>query len=348
MIVKDEAHCITKCLESVKPYIDYWIICDTGSTDNTKEVISEFMSDIPGELHDYKWVDFSTNRNQSLELARPHADYILVIDADDFLHVESPEVFENLCHPAYNLKLIHNTIVYSRIQLFKSDIDAKYKGVLHEYLDCPNIEPKDLTGCYIMFGASGARSTDPNKYIKDALLLEQAMQDEPDNARYVFYAAQSYRDAARPARALDLYLRRCAMRGWIEEEYISLLESAKIMDMLFPNNIMQIEEIYLAAFNKVPSRAESLVYLSVACRKRKMYHKAYFYASVGSKIPMPSSGLFIETGCYSWKIIDELAISAYYIDKKEEAKMFNTALLESGLLPEEQVARVQNNLDLCK
>ena len=37
MIVKDETHCIERCLESISQYIDYWIICDTGSTDGTQD-----------------------------------------------------------------------------------------------------------------------------------------------------------------------------------------------------------------------------------------------------------------------------------------------------------------------
>ena len=51
MIVKDEAHIIentlTKLLDKVK--IDYWVISDTGSTDNTKQIIVDFFKcrDIP-------------------------------------------------------------------------------------------------------------------------------------------------------------------------------------------------------------------------------------------------------------------------------------------------------------
>ena len=50
MIVKDEEHCIERCLESVSKYIDTWCICDTGSSDKTKEIICEFFKKkgIPG------------------------------------------------------------------------------------------------------------------------------------------------------------------------------------------------------------------------------------------------------------------------------------------------------------
>ena len=45
MIVKDEEHCIERCLESMYKHIDTWVICDTGSTDKTKEVIQKFFDD---------------------------------------------------------------------------------------------------------------------------------------------------------------------------------------------------------------------------------------------------------------------------------------------------------------
>ena len=50
MIVKDETHVILECLESVYKYIDYWVIIDTGSTDGTQDMITNFFKEknIPG------------------------------------------------------------------------------------------------------------------------------------------------------------------------------------------------------------------------------------------------------------------------------------------------------------
>ena len=54
MIVKNEAPNIERCLASVAPFINYYVICDTGSTDNTKEIIKKFFDEkgIPGEILD--------------------------------------------------------------------------------------------------------------------------------------------------------------------------------------------------------------------------------------------------------------------------------------------------------
>src|SRR6185369_8019373 len=90
MIVKNESAVIRRCLDSVRPFIDRWLIVDTGSTDGTQALIRDIMRDTPGELHERPWVDFGTNRTEALELARGLADYSLVIDADDVLEATGP------------------------------------------------------------------------------------------------------------------------------------------------------------------------------------------------------------------------------------------------------------------
>src|SRR5512144_2185854 len=88
MIVKNEAPVIRRCLDSVRRFIDCWVIVDTGSTDGTQDIIRECFADIPGELHERPWRDFAHNRTEALALARPHGDYVLIIDADDALELE--------------------------------------------------------------------------------------------------------------------------------------------------------------------------------------------------------------------------------------------------------------------
>ncbi len=101
MIVKNESTVITRCLKSVLPLIDFWVISDTGSTDGTQEIIKEFMKDIPGELHERVWVNFEHNRNEALSLAKNKADYILFMDADDYLSYSSDYQLPNLKEDSY-------------------------------------------------------------------------------------------------------------------------------------------------------------------------------------------------------------------------------------------------------
>jgi glycosyltransferase involved in cell wall biosynthesis len=344
MIVKNEAHCIEKCLESVKPFIDYWIICDTGSTDNTEEVIRKCLDGIPGEIHNHDWEDFSTNRNKALKLAKDKADYTFIIDADDQLIAQS-NPFQNLNALSYKILFNHGSIQYYRTQLIHNSVNCKYVGVLHEYLEIPlGIEAKTLLDCHIFYGASGSRSKNPDKYLHDAEVFEKALAKDPNNTRNVFYCAQSFRDSNRLTKALTYYIKRSEMGGWHEEIYVSLLEAAKLTERIRPFDSQTVEAAYLKAFNFYTKRAEALYYLSVYCRARKFFDKAYFFARIGATISKPAEGLFLEVACYDWQLADELAISSYYVGRKEESKIINTNLLKRSDLSQIDRDRITKNL----
>src|SRR5271170_520255 len=89
MIVKNEAAVITRCLDSVRPLIDYVLIEDTGSSDGTQQIIQDYLqrNDLPGEVFEVSWQDFGTNRSLALTRLRETAkiDYALIMDADDRL-----------------------------------------------------------------------------------------------------------------------------------------------------------------------------------------------------------------------------------------------------------------------
>jgi glycosyltransferase involved in cell wall biosynthesis len=71
MIVKNEENVIINTLNNLFQYFqfDYWVICDTGSTDKTKELIINYFKEknIPGELICNEWKDFGHNRSLALE-----------------------------------------------------------------------------------------------------------------------------------------------------------------------------------------------------------------------------------------------------------------------------------------
>jgi hypothetical protein len=350
MIVKNEAHCIARCLNSVKKYIDYWVICDTGSTDNTEDIIKESLKGIPGEFHKNQWVDFSTNRNIALDLSRNKSNYILFIDADDILVVNNFNCFKKLNLPAYNIKINHGSCIYHRTCLIKNDFPGKYEGVLHEAINISSLNylPTLIDGCYIQFGGDGSRSKDPEKYLKDALVLEEAIKKEPNNSRYVFYCAQSYKDANKLDKAAKFYFERTKMGGWNEECFFAAFELGKILESITPLDIMNISNTYIKAYNFAPHRIESLTYLCSFLRKNKLYDSAYFYANIGVKINKPNSGLFILSYCYDWKIKDELALASYYVGDYKLAYNINLSLINNINLPSFELPRIKQNLDICK
>ena len=87
MIVKDEADTIAPTLRSCRELIDYWVICDTGSTDGTPALVRQELEGVPGELHDDVWVDFGHNRTRLMERARGRSEYLLLLDADETIEL---------------------------------------------------------------------------------------------------------------------------------------------------------------------------------------------------------------------------------------------------------------------
>jgi glycosyltransferase involved in cell wall biosynthesis len=80
MIVRNEARSITRCLESVRPWVDRMVVLDTGSRDNTRELARAAGADV----YEMAWPgSFAQARNRSLELA--DADWNLIIDADEWI-----------------------------------------------------------------------------------------------------------------------------------------------------------------------------------------------------------------------------------------------------------------------
>jgi glycosyltransferase involved in cell wall biosynthesis len=236
MIVKNEGHVIkntlTKLLKRI-PSIDYWVISDTGSTDKTKEIIIEFFKErnIPGELFDDEWKDFGYNRSLALEHAFQKSKYLLVFDADD--EICGDFVLPDLKLDSYHLQFGDaNGVSYTRIQFINNKKKWKYIGVLHEIINCiESINGSDIIkgNYYTISGKTGARSCDPNKYQKDALILEKAYNEAKQNndmlyTRYGFYCANSYYDCGKWEDAIKWYKITLENNNWEQEKYISCLK----------------------------------------------------------------------------------------------------------------------------
>jgi glycosyltransferase involved in cell wall biosynthesis len=346
MIVKNEAHVIRRALDSVLPIIDTWCILDTGSTDGTQDLIREHLKDLPGELHEAPWKGFGASRTEAIELARTRADYLLFIDADDELLLPKGFKLPALRADAYLLQHRLDNLTFMRMDLVATRCPWRYAGVLHEYLESDGPRPADLlAGPVILERREGARSLDPRKYERDAEVLEQALLEEPGNARYVFYLAQSRKDASQQDAALEAYRRRVAMGGWEEEVYVSLLRVAQLLEQLErPEG--EVAQAYLEAYQFRPQRRESLVGLAACYRKRQKYHLALLFAEKGLKIPRPGDILFVEEDCYTWRCLDEFAVSSSWLGRHRDALQACDRLLTEGLLPPAEVKRVKANRDL--
>lgn len=348
MIVKNEAHIVHELVESVAPYIDTWVVVDTGSTDGTQEKLREYMAErgIPGVLYERPWVNFGFNRTEALQLAQGHADYIWVMDADDI--VSGQIDFSNLTADGYHMRIESPGVIYWRRQLFRNGVPFRYAGVVHEYALCdePFTEER-LEGNYtIKSRRLGGRNLDPEKYHRDVRLLQAEIERDPTDSRSVFYLARSYNSLLDWANARDWYLRRAEMGDWAEEVFYSLWRAGTAMQMLgqpWP----EVQDQLMRAWEYRPSRCEPLHDIAVHYRQNERFLLGHFFAERAAKIPWPTDDtLFIDQEVYQWRALDEQAVCAAWTGRPMETfEICNRILLRSDI-PDAERTRIEMNRDV--
>ena len=353
MIVKNETAVILRCLKSVKPWIHSWAIVDTGSTDGTQQLIQDFMQDLPGKLFERPWQNFGFNRTEALQLAQdpslPHADYLMFIDADETLLVKPDFQWGSLSESAYYFECIYDHLRYQRNAMVSTKLPWIWKGVLHEYLDSTAAhEWHSLSGPSIFVQHDSARGHDPQTYLKDIEVLKQGILDEPDNLRYKFYLAQSYRDAHLLQQALEAYQIRANTGGWEEERWMSQFRAAQLTEQLH-QPADEIRQAYLQAWVSRPQRAEPLYELARYYRENHLFQFACQFALQACQINRPSDILFVDESVYSWRALDEFSVAASYCPSyKEQGKQAILKLLMEQKYPASEEARLIANLRFYK
>ena len=247
MIVKNESHIIEETLKMLceKISFSYWVICDTGSTDNTREIISDFFNskNIPGELIIHIWKNFAHNRTLALKEAFNKTDLLFIFDADDEIH-GNIEIPKNLQYDGLLLNFgSEYGVSYQRILLINNRIHWEFQSVIHEFIHClkPNPILKTLEGnYYIISGRKGNRSKDPNKYLNDAKILEDAYYEAKKindklYLRYGFYCANSYKDAGKYEDAIKWYKITLQNENWNQEKYMCCLNLYNLYILLQEN-----------------------------------------------------------------------------------------------------------------
>jgi glycosyltransferase involved in cell wall biosynthesis len=298
MICRDEAEWIERCLESVKPYISTWTIVDTGSEDNTPELVETLLKDIPGTLHHSEWVNHKVNRSQLLAMAHDTADYLMLLDADTILHMDGPLPLlvadEYIAMMGQGFRQSFPFLLNGRLEGWR------YEGVVHSYLviDHP-ISSAVLEGVRLEEMRSASPRAD--KIQQDAVALEAEI-----DPRTVFYLAQTYRDLGHYEEAADLYrLRIRHTASHPQEVFWSCYQEGLIrLEASFERGIA----VLLEAYQRRPTRAEPLWKVAREYRMKGFSQVALLFAEKAATIPMPDDNHFVLSWVYEWGALYERAV----------------------------------------
>lgn len=351
MIVKDESHIIEETLENICQHfkIDYWVISDTGSSDQTVQIIEQFFANkgVQGEFVHEPWQNFSHNRNMALNACLGKSDYILFFDADDSVqgnldlpHLEKDAYFFQLSNENQSTKYLRKLII-------KNNGQYVWRGVLHEFLESENEQAVgEIQGDYVVIsGRKGHRSLDQNKYLKDAQVLEKAYLEADDRdllPRYAFYCAQSYKDAELFDQAIEWYKKRVELdSGWADEKYCSFEQIGLLYER--KKNDKEALSYWQMGIAHDPQRAEC--WYHSARRHSWDQHKelAYCFAKQASELKMPEGNrLFLQKDIYKFWSVYEWCLNAYRLGKIEESYQAFKKLVQD--CPEDLVHRLSHQI----
>ena len=196
-ICKNEEQVIGRCIRSAVGLVDHVVAIDTGSTDHTIREIRDVCrrNKLPLTLEERPWVDFATNRTQLLELARPLAQRLILLDADMTVEmVKRPDLTDD----ADSWMIGYSGPSSWRAKfVITTARPYKYVGRVHEYGIPSDPEPPERVALLddivlTHHGDGGGDSQDwKTKAVKYFGLLLQDYVDDPTDPRTLYYMANT-------------------------------------------------------------------------------------------------------------------------------------------------------------
>jgi glycosyltransferase involved in cell wall biosynthesis len=329
MIVKNESHVIERVLRSVAPIIDYWVIADTGSTDGTQDIVKKFFEEkgIPGELLQIEWKDdFSYARNESLKAIEPHVDFGMWIDADEELILEpgfDKRVILDDSLDSVSLRTVYGKVDYTRKNIWKTGKNFAWSGPIHELLGSPDEKTGGVaTNMHVIVRPEGSSwGNIREKYLSHAKILEKYTETTND-PRWVFYTAQSYRDAGEYEKSIEWYAKRATIiEGFYEEIYISRFMVARLSESIRKDK-KECTLLYQEAHASDPVRGEAIKSLIQMYQRHQDWENAYVFSLYGIRYnrnnPYPNRILFLDKMLYDFEMLELHSLSCFYTKRVEE------------------------------
>lgn len=313
MIVKDAESTIRDTLKAIFPFIDYWTILDTGSTDNTIKIIESEMKGKDGHLYQEQFIDFSTSRNRALELARQRTSklckYTIMLD-DSYIMCHGKELIKllkNTKGDAFHIAIRDNlNRVYYSCRIFKTSLNLKYKYKVHEVL---NYKGTGLiincfdTNIFLYDNRQDTERTN-TRLPQDIIWLKEDIDRYPNDPRPIYFLANTYYTMKDYSNAKQYYIRRLEMKGMKGSLRDELYQSNYILGVIFEEekDVDTSLKYYLQAHKLDHRRAEPLYRLGAYYFRIKDYDTANTYLYDAYKLTIPNVLLPIEYDVYTTKI----------------------------------------------
>lgn len=378
-ICKNESHVIERMLNSNRPIVDLVVCNDTGSTDGTQDIIKKWGLDnnIPTYVFERQFDDFENSRNFAMQKLKEVVDELgwnpnnvhgYWIDCDEQLVVHPNFNKSQFNRDLFMITTFIGKMRYTRNTFFRVSKPFRWYGVVHEFIvsDDKSITSGLAEGLHVNVQMDGGswKGDIPSKYLSHAHKLEEYINKDRKDPRWIFYTAQSYHDSAcvpnnreeneeRWRRSLKYYKERVSRPdGYPEEIFYAQYRVGTIMRIMEKPWNLCLNEL-LKAYSIDPLRGEPIKsiidhYLSVG-----EFNNAYIFSKFGKinyheKNPYPKRLLFVDEALYAWRFLEAHAAACFYTNRKDEAKqtfndMVRISKQQPHLFAPEDLAKIESN-----
>ena len=366
MIVRDESHVIERCLNSVVNLIDSYVICDTGSEDDTPNIIQKFMKDHdkPGFIIYKEWKNFGFNKSYLLKMAYEEnlssgSKYLFWLDADE-VYITDPKDYTSYPTEEDKIKLVnflnskksgifylethYGSLKYRRWNIIRNNQLYRWEAPVHEYL----VPTTPTTSAFVGFitllaRKEGNRTKKGDSGRRDIEMFEEYLKEKPNDPRTYFYLAQTYEEAGEYDNAIEMYKKRMTLGGFYQEKYMAALRTGRILNSF--KRYVQALEVWEEGRKIVPLRLEIPYEIMMLLKKQDKIDDAYFIGlEAYNKHKYTTSHLFIEEAIYTWKFFMEFSVVAYYSKNYDIAYEVGKRLSNEMKYPPVQGPVVEKNL----
>jgi glycosyltransferase involved in cell wall biosynthesis len=358
LMVKNETKCLKTTLDTVAGFADSIVVFDTGSTDNTIQILQDFSkeSKIPLRLKEGEFVDFSTSRNVSLDFADTYddIDYLVLLDCNDQLR--GGKELRAFCVEYYDSISTGFLLSqewwsgqydrYYNIRLVKAHKGWRYRGSVHEWMKNTGVEegsepPVQKAPENIILYQDRTNDDDKSgkRFSRDKVLLLEDHRKDPTDARSVFYLAQTCSCLNQDDDSFYYYKLRSTMEGFHEEKFHSYLRAAETSEKL-NHDWHDSMALYLKAFEFLP-RVEPLLKICEHYKDRN-WLLAYTFAEMACRLEYPHDAtLFVNKIAYDYNRWHLKGLTGFYANFLQEGKEACMKAIEQGY----NVSLDRSNLD---
>lgn len=297
IMVKNAGPLFERILTENLDIIDRWTILDTGSTDETLEIIERVLvGKKEGGLYREPFINFRDSRNRLLDLAGKECKFNIMLD-DTYivrgdLRAFLTETRSDQYSSSFQVMVHSDDFVYGSNRITKSACGLRYIHKIHEI-----INDKGNTIVLIPEGRAwieDVRTDEMHKRSMDrkqsdiALLLEE-LEDDPNDPRTYYYLGQTYAQIGEFEKALHFFLERCRFvdSGFNQERVDSMIEAARIASHRLGRPWEECEPMFMEAHRMDPRRPEGPYFVGVHYFEAADIPRAYSHLKTAFEIGFP-------------------------------------------------------------